>query len=125
MSCPSSIRRRDSKPRPLERESTPITTRPGHIFLYFRLFNTVDSRYKGLGLLRTGFEPWTSGVGSDHTLPTEPQPLTKPQHFLCLWRRIGSDSCDTFVACKFIKINNNIPQIVNKDILLYFTVACL
>ena len=28
MSCPSSIRRRDSNPRPLERESTPITTRP-------------------------------------------------------------------------------------------------
>ena len=29
MSCPSSIRRRDSNPRPLERESTPITTRVG------------------------------------------------------------------------------------------------
>ena len=29
MSCPSSIRRQDSNPRPLERESTPITTRPG------------------------------------------------------------------------------------------------
>ena len=29
MSCPSSIRRRDSNPRPLERESPPITTRPG------------------------------------------------------------------------------------------------
>ena len=28
MSCPSSIRRRDLNPRPLERESTPITTRP-------------------------------------------------------------------------------------------------
>ena len=27
--CPSSIRRWDSNPRPLERESTPITTRPG------------------------------------------------------------------------------------------------
>ena len=29
MSFPSSIRRRDSNPRPLEHESTPITTRPG------------------------------------------------------------------------------------------------
>ena len=29
MSCPSSIRCRDSNPRPLERESPPITTRPG------------------------------------------------------------------------------------------------
>ena len=29
MSCPSSIRRWDSNPRPLERESAPITTRPG------------------------------------------------------------------------------------------------
>ena len=28
MSCPSSIRRRDSNPRPLQRESPPITTRP-------------------------------------------------------------------------------------------------
>ena len=28
MSCPSSIRRRDSNPQPLERESPPITTRP-------------------------------------------------------------------------------------------------
>ena len=27
--CPSSIRYRDSNPRPLDRESTPITTRPG------------------------------------------------------------------------------------------------
>ena len=27
--CPSSIRRWDSNPRPLERESPPITTRPG------------------------------------------------------------------------------------------------
>ena len=33
MSCPSSIRRRDSNPRPLERESTPITTRPGLVVL--------------------------------------------------------------------------------------------
>ena len=29
MSCPSSIRHWDSNPRPLERESPPITTRPG------------------------------------------------------------------------------------------------
>ena len=29
MSCPSSIRRQDSNPGPLERESPPITTRPG------------------------------------------------------------------------------------------------
>ena len=27
--CPSSIRRRDSNPRPFEHESSPITTRPG------------------------------------------------------------------------------------------------
>ena len=29
MSCPSSLRRLDSNPQPLERESPPITTRPG------------------------------------------------------------------------------------------------
>ena len=29
MSCPSSIRRQDSNPQPLERESPLITTRPG------------------------------------------------------------------------------------------------
>ena len=29
MSCPSSIRRRDSNPRPLDHEPPPITTRPG------------------------------------------------------------------------------------------------
>ena len=29
MSCPSSIRPRDSNPRPLDREPPPITTRPG------------------------------------------------------------------------------------------------
>ena len=29
MSCPSSIRRRDSNPRPLDCEPPPITTRPG------------------------------------------------------------------------------------------------
>ena len=29
MSCPSSIWRRDSNPRPLEHEPPPITTRPG------------------------------------------------------------------------------------------------
>ena len=29
MSCPSSIRRRESNPRPLECESPPMTTRPG------------------------------------------------------------------------------------------------
>ena len=27
--CPSSLRRRDSNPRPLDREPPPITTRPG------------------------------------------------------------------------------------------------
>ena len=30
MQCPSSIRRWDLNPRPLEHESSPITTRPGH-----------------------------------------------------------------------------------------------
>ena len=31
--CPSSIRHRDSNPRPSERESPPITTRPDHLFI--------------------------------------------------------------------------------------------
>ena len=38
------------------------------LFLYFRLFNTVDSKnvqYKFLPM--TGFEPQTSGVGSDRS----------------------------------------------------------
>ena len=29
--CPSSLRRQDLNPRPLEHESSPLTTRPGHI----------------------------------------------------------------------------------------------
>ena len=39
--CPTSITCRDSNPRPLERESLPVTTRPGlppissHLYLYF------------------------------------------------------------------------------------------
>ena len=40
-------------------------TRP--LFLYFRLLKTVDSYSVFLKkLLMTGFEPWTSGVESDH-----------------------------------------------------------
>ena len=46
-------------------------------FLYFRLFNTVDSKQmidKSLPMNR--FEPSNSGVEAS-TLPTEPQPLPK------------------------------------------------
>ena len=37
---------------------------PGRIFLYSRLFNTVDSKKK---LLMTGFELRNSGIGSDRS----------------------------------------------------------
>ena len=40
MSCPSSIRRRDSDPRPLGRESPPITTRPGLPHISIVLFKS-------------------------------------------------------------------------------------
>ena len=43
--CPSSIRRWDSNPRPLERESTPITTRPG-LPPFEKLFERKMSRSK-------------------------------------------------------------------------------
>ena len=42
------------------------------LFLYFRLFSTVDSKCNFLA--KTGFEPRTSGYEAT-TLPTEPQPL--------------------------------------------------
>ena len=49
MSCPSSIWRQDSNPRPLERESTPITTRPGlpplNSFIYLTLGLLVLAAY--------------------------------------------------------------------------------
>ena len=54
--CPSSIRYRDSNPRPLERESPPITTRPGlPLFAY-------------LSYLKM---PATSITFSNHTLLTD------------------------------------------------------
>ena len=69
MSCPSSIRHRDSNPRPLEHGSSPITTRPGLLptgsFFYLHIFNAADSK---LNLPTTGFELLISGVGSDHSL---------------------------------------------------------
>ena len=44
--CPSSIRCRDSNPRPLECESPPITTRPGlppiFLFMFLNFFNSAD-----------------------------------------------------------------------------------
>ena len=42
----------------------------GLFFFIFRLFNIVDSQYINVQfniLLITGFEPWTSGVGSDRS----------------------------------------------------------
>ena len=45
MSCPSSIRHRDSNPWPSEHESPPVTTRPGlppnPFFVNFRYFQTI------------------------------------------------------------------------------------
>ena len=41
------------------------------LFLYFRLFNTVDSKkinVRNKSLLMTGFELRTSGVGSNHSV---------------------------------------------------------
>ena len=47
------------------------------LFLYFRLFNTVDSKQMFVkSLPMTGFEPRISGVGGDR-FTTEPQPLPK------------------------------------------------
>ena len=37
MSCPSSIRHRDSNPRPLDGEPPPITTRPVFFFLVHKI----------------------------------------------------------------------------------------
>ena len=36
--CPSSIRCRDSNPQPFEHESSPITTRPGHVMFLLHNF---------------------------------------------------------------------------------------
>ena len=41
---------------------------PGHFFLYFRLFNTVDNKNVQYNYLpKTGFEPQTSGIKSNHS----------------------------------------------------------
>ena len=40
--CPSSIRRWDSNPRPLERESPPITTRPGLSTSFYVLNSSIN-----------------------------------------------------------------------------------
>ena len=49
MSCPSSISCQDSNPRPLEHQSSPITTRPGlppsSVFI-FRLQNSATEAFK-------------------------------------------------------------------------------
>ena len=42
-------------------------TNSGLFFFYFHLFNTVDSKLVISSLPKTGFEPRTSGVGSDHS----------------------------------------------------------
>ena len=42
-----------------------VHSRP--LFLYFRFFNTVGSEYINKISPMTGFEPRTSGVGSDHS----------------------------------------------------------
>ena len=45
------------------------------LFLYFRLFNTVDSKQMfDKSLPMPGFEPWISGIEGDRST-TEPQPL--------------------------------------------------
>ena len=52
--CPSSIWHRDSNPRPSERESSPITTRPGlpPIILFVAAFVVVGSSSSRNGLVR-------------------------------------------------------------------------
>ena len=51
------------------------------LFLYFRLFNTVDSKQCSIKIMpMTGIELQTSGVGSNWALSTEPQPLPKPDN---------------------------------------------
>ena len=54
---------------------------PGLFLLYFRLFNTVDSKQMfDKSLLMTGFEPRISGVGGDRAT-TELQPLPNSVFF--------------------------------------------
>ena len=45
------------------------------LFLYFRLFGTVENDYMNKSSPMTGFEPRTSGKYEATALPTEPQPL--------------------------------------------------
>ena len=57
MSFPSSIRRRDSNPRPLEREPPPITTRPGlppynTLFGVQPLWSTKNSKFSSTTQLK-------------------------------------------------------------------------
>ena len=59
MSCPSSIQHQDSNPQPLERESLPITTRPG-LPPYSNTFPYKESEYSLVSILsavRTNIEP--------------------------------------------------------------------
>ena len=62
MSCPSSIRRWDSNPRPLERESPPITTRPG---LPPNDFRVIIYEHKMFVRLATWL-PWRWGFECKH-----------------------------------------------------------
>ena len=62
--CPSNIQRRDLNPRPLDHESSPITTRPGlpplglfGLFLSFRIATFTLSKEK------VGCHAWDSNPG--------------------------------------------------------------
>ena len=90
-------------------------TRP--LFLYFRLFNTVDNKQMlDKSLPMTGFEPWISGVKGDRST-TEPTPLPNLFrenlgllvgliHFNREWgERVGKYQCDQIG--RFFKVLGN------------------
>ena len=63
------------------------------LFLYFRLFNTVDSKMFNINFLpMTGFEPWTSGIEAT-ALSTEPQPLPTDLYFLIELINVTRSQC--------------------------------
>ena len=84
------------------------------LFLYFRLFKTVDSNGQYKFLPMTGFEPQTS-ISEATALPTEPQPL--PRVFFLLQRILIIHlpyDYDDFLTSKSVAFESPDPAIRGK-----------
>ena len=124
MSCPSSIRRRDLNPRPLERESTPITTRPGllcsktkvkslKLTITFKMvhFYFLDFRPKNFTTLTTNSNNQQNYLLFD--VPNDASSILACGDALCLV------SCD-FDVHNLFKLSRNVSHVLLKVLMLLF-----